>query len=144
MTTLDLMVWCADRQSFIDGMTAYGFATLAEDGSLVPRRDVLIDEIGPITKTPATYDDAGVELTPAVIVEGHHVNIRVVGEFAAQVTAGRPETGTVFERTSVLNMIPGLTWEPITEEGVPPGYVGLHGVRLYDPATVNLPFRRWA
>lgn len=144
MTTLDLMVWCADRQSFVEGMTAYGFATIDEAGNLVPRQDVLIDEIGPITKIPPTFDEHGVELTAAVIVEGHHVNIRVTGAFADAVTAGRPAEGTVFERTNVLTMIPGLTWEPINAEGVPAGYVGLHGVRLYDPATVALPFRRWA
>lgn len=142
--TLDLMVWCADRKHFIDGMVAYGFATLDKDGNLVPIADVLIDEIGPVTKTPGVYDEDGKEITPPVIVDGHHVNIRVTGKFAEQVTAGRPQEGTVFERTAVLSMIPELKWEPINEKGVPGGYVGVHGVRLYDPAAVNLPIRVWA
>lgn len=141
---LELMVWCADRQSFIDGMTAYGFATLDERGTLVPIPDVAIDEIGPITKTPATYDEDGKELTPAVVIEGHHVNIRVWGDFAKMVTAGRPAEGTIFERTNVLGMIPGLKWEPLSDEGVPGGYMGPMGVKLFDPASVNSPSRVWA
>lgn len=141
---LELMVWCADRKHFIDGMVTYGFASLDEEGNLVPSPDVAIDEIGPITKTPATYDEDGKELTPAVVIEGHHVNIRVWGDFAKMVTAGRPAEGTIFERTNVLGMIPGLKWEPLSDEGVPGGYMGPTGVKLFDPAVVNSPSRVWA
>ncbi len=93
----------------------------------------MIDELGPITKTPATYDEEGNEKTPAVIVDGHHVNLRAYGQFAKQVTYGLPQEGDVFERTHLLQIIQDLDFKPITEEGVPAGYEGPNGVRLFDP-----------
>ena len=42
------------------------------------RADFLIDEIGPIVITPATYNDKGEELTPAVISNSWHVNLRIL------------------------------------------------------------------
>lgn len=141
---IELMVWCADRKHFIDGMVTYGFASLDADGNLVPIPNVAIDEIGPITKTPGVYDEKGQEIEPPVVIEGHHVNIRVWGDFAKMVTAGRPAEGTIFERTNVLGMIPGLKWEPLKDDGVPAGYMGPMGVKLFDPASVNSPSRVWA
>ena len=147
---LELMVWCETREQFVEGMTAYGFATVDKDGKLTPIPDVAIDEIGPITKKPATYDEKGVELTPAEVIDGWHVNIRVGGKFAEQVTQGLPqfdEEGTlnsIFTRTHLLYMIPNLVFEPIGENKVPAGYKGPHGVKLYDPALVNTPSRVWA
>ncbi len=141
---LELMVWCETREQFVQGMVEYGFASLDKDGNLVPIADVAIDEIGPIMKSPPTYDEKGIEVTPAVMINGHHVNIRVTGEFAKQVTAGLPQEGSIFERTHIFSMIPQLKFEPITEEKVPAGYVGPHGVRLFDPALVNSPSRVWA
>lgn len=136
---LDLMAWAPNRESFWQGMIANGFATESEDGyTAIP--DVLIDEIGPIDRR--TYDEQG-NLTGGEEVAGHHVNLRVYGALADQVTAGMPTEGTIFERTRLLQMVPGLTWEP-TGEGVPAGYVGPHGVKLYDPATVETPWRVWA
>ena len=105
---------------------------------------VAIDELGPVPKTPATYDDEGNELTPAVIVGGHHVNLRAYGEFAEQVTYGLPQEGDVFERTHLLQIIQDLDFVSITEEGVPAGYEGPNGVRLFDPGVVNIPRRVWA
>jgi len=67
----------------------------------------------------------------------------VWGSFAAQVTAGLPQEGTIFQRTHLLTMVDGLDWQPLTEAGVPAGYVGPHGVRLYDPASVSVPARVW-
>ena len=32
----------------------------------------------------------------------------------------------------------------LTEEGVPAGYEGPNGVRLFDPGVVNIPRRVWA
>jgi hypothetical protein len=134
---IDLMVWAPTREQFITGMVQNGLATY-EDGFLTPTEGVAIDEIGPITKTPATED------TPAVIVGGHHVNLRAYGEFAEQVTYGLPQEGDVFQRTHLLQIIQDLNFKPITEEGVPAGYEGPNGVRLFDPGAVTIPRRVWA
>jgi hypothetical protein len=134
---IDLMVWAPTREQFIAGMVQNGLATF-EDDTLLPTDGVMIDELGPITKTPAT------EETPAVIVGGHHVNLRAYGEFAEQVTYGLPQEGDVFERTHILQIIQDLDFKPITEEGVPAGYEGPNGVRLFDPGVINLRARVWA
>ena len=141
---IDLMVWAPNRESFIKAMLAYNFGFIDENKNLIPRKDVLIDEIGVVVKTPAINDKDGNVIIPAVIVDGHHVNIRVTGDFAKFVTTDKPTEGTVFERTNVLTLIPGLQWEPINQEGVPAGYEGIHGVRLFDPTSVQLPMRVWA
>lgn len=141
---IDLMVWASTREQFIKGIVENGLATF-EDETLTPTEGVLIDELGPVTKTPATYDEKGNEVTPAVIVDGHHVNLRAYGEFAKQVTYGLlPQEGTVFERTHLLQIIQDLEFVPITEKGVPAGYEGPNGVRLFDPSVVNNPARVWA
>lgn len=140
---IDLMVWAQTREQFIKGMVENGLATY-EDDILTPTDGVMIDELGPITKTPATYDDEGNELTPAVVVDGHHVNLRAYGQFAQQVTYGLKQEGDVFTRTHLLQIIQDLDFKPITEEGVPAGYEGPNGVRLFDPGVVNIPRRVWA
>jgi hypothetical protein len=134
---IDLMVWAPTREQFITGMVQNGLATY-EDDILTPTDGVLIDELGPITKAPAT------EETPAVIVDGHHVNLRAHGQFAEQVTYGLKQEGDVFERTHLLQIIQDLDFKPITEEGVPAGYEGPNGVRLFDPGVIKLRARVWA
>lgn len=140
---IDLMVWASTREQFIKGMVQNGLATY-EDDILTPTDGVLIDELGPITKTPATFDEKGNELTPAVIVDGHHVNLRAYGQFAEQVTYGLLQEGDVFTRTHMLQIIQDLDFKPITEEGVPAGYEGPNGVRLFDPGVIKLRARVWA
>lgn len=140
---IDLMVWAPTREQFIAGMVQNGLATYA-DGILTPTECVAIDELGPVPKTPATYDEDGNEVTPAVIVGGHHVNLRAYGEFAQQVTYGLPQEGDVFQRTHLLQIIQDLDFKQITEAGVPAGYEGPNGVRLFDPGVVNIPRRVWA
>jgi len=140
---IDLMVWAPTREQFIAGMVQNGLATY-EDGTLLPTECVAIDELGPVPKIPATYDEEGNELTPAVIVGGHHVNLRAYGEFAEQVTYGLPQEGDVFERTHILQIIQDLDFVPITEAGVPAGYEGPNGVRLFDPGVISRRARVWA
>ena len=140
---IDLMVWAPTREQFIKGMVQNGLATY-EDDILTPTECVAIDELGPVPKTPATYDEEGNELTPAVIVGGHHVNLRAYGEFAEQVTYGLPQEGDVFQRTHLLQIVQDLDFVPITEEGVPAGYEGPNGVRLFDPGVINRRARVWA
>jgi hypothetical protein len=151
--SIEIFAWCSTRELFVTGMTTTAFpdgsmlATLDEDGNLIPHADVIIDEIGPIVKIPATDD------TPAVIIEGHHVNLMATGSVAALLMQGPPdaegnpttlpqydENGnllSVFERTNILQLIPGMVWTAIPGPGVPGGYEGPNGVCLYDPAVVH-------
>jgi len=127
---IDLMVWASTREQFIKGMVENGLATF-EDDILVPTDGVLIDELGVVVKSAATVD-------------GHHVNLRAYGRFAEQVTYGLPDEGDVFQRTHLLQIIQDLEFVPITAKGVPPGYEGPNGVRLFDPGVVSVPARVWA
>jgi hypothetical protein len=157
--TIEIFAWCSTRELFVTGMTTTALpdgsmlATLSEDGNLIPHSGIIIDEIGPITKVPATYDAEGNILTPAVVIEGHHVNLVAYGEVAAILVMGPPdeegfpttlpqydEDGnllSVFERTNILLLISDLVWTAIPGPGVPGGYEGPNGVCLFDPASVN-------
>lgn len=134
---IEILAYCATRQMFIDGMTSTylpdgrPLCTHDESGNLEPADGVVIDEIGPIHKADGS------------VIEGHHVNLRAVGPLAEMLTDGLSQTGTVFERTHILSLIPGMTFVPITEAGVPEGYEGPNGVRLFDPAAVSNRARVW-
>lgn len=156
---IEIFAWCSTRDLFVNGMTTTALpdgsmlASLDDNGNLVPHAGVIIDEIGPITKVQPTYDAEGNELTPGVIIDGHHVNLVAYGELAAFLIQGPPDAEgnptvlpqydadgkllSVFERTNILQLIPGLTWTPLPGPGVPAGYEGPNGVCLYDPTVVN-------
>lgn len=146
---IEVFAWCPTRDLFVMGMTTTllpdgtPLATLSDDGALIPAPNVIIDEIGPVVKTPAVFDEDGDEVTPAVIVGGHHVNLVAIGELAAMLTAGLPAEGSLFERTHLLDLMPGMVWEPLPSEGIPPGYKGPNGVVLFDPAAVTSRSRVW-
>ena len=157
--TIEIFAWCSTRELFVTGMTTTTFpdgstlATLSEDGALIPHAGVIIDEIGPVTKVPATYDDEGNVLTPAVIIAGHHVNLMATGAIASMLIMGPPDAEgnpttlpqydedgnllSVFVRTNILLLIPDLVWTPIPSPGVPGSYEGPNGVCLFDPVVVH-------
>ena len=153
MSNIEIFAWCSSRELFVTGMTATTFpdgstlATLSEDGNLIPHEGVIIDEIGPVVKVPATED------TPAVIIAGHHVNLMATGAIASMLIMGPPDAEgnpttlpqyddegnllSVFVRTNILTLIPDLVWTPIPGPGVPGSYEGPNGVCLFDPAVVH-------
>ena len=159
MSNIEIFAWCSTRELFVTGMTTTTFpdgstlATLSEDGALIPHEGVIIDEIGPITKVPAVYDEDGDIVTPAVIIAGHHVNLMATGAIASMLIMGPPDAEgnpttlpqyddegnllSVFQRTNILGLIPGMVWTALPSEGVPSGYEGPNGVLLFDPAVVN-------
>ena len=148
MSNIEIFAWCSTRELFVTGMTTTALpdgsmlATLSEDGNLIPHEGVIIDEIGPITKVPAVYDEDGDIVTPAVVIAGHHVNLMATGALADMLTAGCPATGTIFERTNISSLMPGMKWDAVTKDGVPAGFVQPDtGVRLFDPAEVKTPAR---
>ena len=162
--TIEIFAWCSSRDLFVQGMTTTALpdgsmlATLDDNGNLIPHAGVIIDEIGPVTKVPAVIEDGEI-VTPAVIINGHHVNLVAWGEMAQMLTMGPPDAEgnptqlpqydedgnllSVFQRTNILQLIPGLVWTPIPGPGVPGGYEGPNGVCLYDPAVVNSRARVW-
>jgi hypothetical protein len=146
--TIEIFAWCSSRELFITGMTTTTFpdgstlATLSEDGNLIPHEGVIIDEIGAIEKTPAVMNPDGSIQTPALMVPGFHVNLMATGELADMLTAGCPAAGTIFERTNISSLMPGMKWDAVTKDGVPAGFVQPDtGVRLFDPADVKSPAR---
>lgn len=151
--TFEILVYCPTRELFIQGMTTttlpdgQALATFDEESNtLIPTNGVQMDEIGPITKYGPPDADGNPTTTT---VPGHHVNFRVYGDLAAMLTQGLPQINSdgtpisLFERTHILDLIPGLEWKPITQAGVPAGYEGPNGVRLFDPAVVNNRARVW-
>jgi len=133
---IEVLCWCPDQACFRQGITSQVFpdgtplATL-EDNVLIPAPGVHIDEIGPIQRNETT------------VIGGHHVNIAATGAVAAMLTTGLPQTGTIFERTHILALIPGLEWSAMSNEGEPPGYLGPEGVKLFDRSAVNARARVW-
>ena len=156
---IEIFAWCSSRELFVTGMTTTTFpdgstlATLSEDGNLIPHEGVIIDEIGPVVKVAAVYDEDGDIVTPAVVIEGHHVNLMATGAIAAMLVMGPPDAEgypttlpqydaegnllSVFQRTNILGLIPGMVWTPIPGPGVPGGYEGPNGVVLFDPGVVH-------
>ena len=159
MSNIEIFAWCSTRELFVTGMTTTTFpdgstlATLSEDGNLIPHEGVIIDEIGPVTKVPAVYDENGDIVTPAVVIAGHHVNLMATGAIASMLMMGPPDAEgnpttlpqydaegnllSVFQRTNILSLIPGMVWTAIPGPGVPGGYEGPNGVCLFDPAAVH-------
>ena len=159
MSNIEIFAWCSSRELFVTGMTTTALpdgstlATLSEDGNLIPHAGVIIDEIGPVTKVPAVYDEDGDIVTPAVVIEGHHVNLMATGAIASMLVMGPPDAEgnpttlpqydaegnllSVFQRTNILSLIPGMVWTAIPGPGVPGGYEGPNGVCLFDPGAVH-------
>lgn len=168
---IDILGWAPSRDVMCEALTKTAFPSglpLAEylidedtqeripdprGGFKIRMADgIEIDEVGPVTKTPGQYDDDGTELVPPDVVGGWHVNFRVTGDTEYLLTAGidqtDAETGellSVWERTRILALIPELdqtTLGVIREQGQT-GYVGLTGLRLYDPGVVSRQTRIW-
>ena len=132
---VEALCWCPDRDCFRQGITSQVFpdgtplATLDGD-RLIPAPGVHIDEIGAIQRGETT-------------INGHHVNIAATDAVAAMLTAGLPQAGTIFERTHILSLIPGMEWSALSAEGEPPGFIGPENVKLFDRSTVSTRARIW-
>jgi hypothetical protein len=166
---IEFLAWAATRDEFITAITTTlipntktPLATKAKDIKtgeelspvvLIPCPGLQIDEIGPITKTPAVLKAGpGSEvITPAVIIEGHHVNFCAYGALADMLTQGLEQTEVVdgkvvqkglFDRTRLTTLLPQLTDAP-AEDGVPAGKIGPKGLKLFDPALIANRRRVW-
>lgn len=165
---IELLAFCPTRQAFIAGMVStylpsgtplcgYDATTERRDdeghplpwtGILLPCPDLYIDEIGDLVQTEGRYEQGRV-VVPPVIKQGHFVNLLAVGALADMLTQGLPQRDDqgvlkpLFERTHLLSLMPGLAWSAFSAAGEPDGYIGPHGVKLYDPLVINRRRRVW-
>jgi hypothetical protein len=141
---IEYLSWSADRDIFVFTMTdlvnpvtqAPLAAVDADTGALIPSEYVRVDEIGPVVKTPAVLDEAGDIVTPAVMVEGHHVNLVAYGALADVLQAGGGWQG-------IFPLLGDMT-EVASEDGVPPAWQGTSGMKIYEADAVNSRARVWA
>lgn len=75
----DLMYKSTDKTTWDAFMLSSGL-TVESEGEVYLNPNVLIDEIGPIVITPAVYDKDGKEITPAVVDDTWHVNVRLLDD----------------------------------------------------------------
>lgn len=139
---IEYLLWSPDRETFIAVMAALQNPVtktpLAEviEGVLIPSEFVRIDEIGEVAKAPAVLDAEGNVLTPAEVTEGHHVNMVAYGALAKALAAGGGWNG-IFPLLGKMDAVQA-------EDGVPAGWEGASGVRIYPAANVNHRIRVWA
>lgn len=136
---LEYLSWCPDRETFLATMadltnpiTGTPLAALDDDGVLVPSEGVRIDEIGSVIKSydPETGD-------PLEVVEGHHVNLWAVGALADLLNANSGWEG-------IFPLLGDMSEMPQGEDGVPQGWQGTSGMRIYPRDNVTNPVRVWA
>lgn len=136
---LEYLSWCPDREVFlatmadlINPITGTPLAALNDDGVLIPSEGVRIDEIGSVIKSydPETGD-------PLEVVEGHHVNLWAVGALADLLNANGGWEG-------ILPLLGDMQEMSPSEIGVPQGWQGTSGMRIYPRDHVTTPVRVWA
>lgn len=127
---IEYLAWTPDRDTFVATMTALvnpitnaPLASLDENGELVPSNGVRIDEIGVVTKAGEA-------------VPGHHVNLVAYGALADLLAAGGGWDG-IFPLLGSMDQV-----EP--QDGVPAGWQGSSGMRIYPAEAVNNRVRVWA
>ncbi len=148
---IEYLLWAPDRGSFLaimaDLVNPVSGEPLAsvdkETGRLVPSAGVRIDELGPIVRTPAVLNDGGVEISPAEVVAGWHVNMVAYGALAAAIQGSFLFTIHLFQTTRLLAFLGDMWWVPSTV-GAPEGFLGLSGVKVFDPQAPHRRARVWA
>jgi len=116
---MDLMYRATDKATWDAYATAMNLT--ATGGENTYPLGCYIDEIGPVVTTPAVISEDGTILTPAVMDDRHHVNVRIV-----HLPQSVDEEGTVTV-TTMADLAAGNA-----------------DVEWVDPATVDNPRRIWA
>ena len=129
---IDVTAWAPTREAAIAFLEAAEIARLdADTGEIRPIAEVIIHPF----RAGESIDIDG--------VGGFHFNLRFYGSSEATLTAGLPQTGGLFERTRILQLVAVRTGEvPAWRETmppIPPGYETPEGVRAFDPATIKTP-----
>ena len=116
---MDLMYRATDKATWDAYASAMNLT--ATDGENTYPLGCYIDEIGHVVTTPAVISEDGTILTPAVMDDRHHVNVRVI-----HLPTVTDDDGNV----SVISMADLAA--------------GNADVEWVDPATVDNPRRIWA
>jgi len=95
-----------------------------------------ITEMGPVVLTPAVLDDEGNEVTPAVMDNRFHLNMRI----AEPLLSKADENGyPLWQKTALFWMTYGQPVEPNNQERAKV----VSGVEMIDPDSINQPDRVW-
>mgnify|MGYP000039875661 CR=1 FL=1 len=132
---LEYLLWSPDRETFIATMLALTLpdgqhiateakGELPDGGSVAFIPDIRCSEIGEITKSDGE------------VVPGYHVNMVAVGSLADMLHANGGWTA-IFSLLGKMDAV-----QP--EDGVPAGWKGTSGVKIYPPNNVNQRVRIWA
>ena len=158
---LSFGVWSPSKEAFFQAWTDAGIGQMVEqDGQQVwqynePYRGAIQTTAdswsGIIVKTPAVLDEDGVEITPAVMVDGWHCNVRVHGQaLIDQFIQGLPQTDedgnllSIWERTHAAAFFQ-LTEQPADPAtGFPAGFRAPSGVTYADIQDFSSPANVWA
>lgn len=101
-----------------------------------PAPGVHINHIGPVTLTPATYDENGEVVTAAKMDNRHHINLRLTKPILHR----RNEAGNLAWEEILLDwMQNGKEAKPNNEERSKTQ----HGVELLDATSISNPTRVW-
>jgi hypothetical protein len=155
---LEITAHAPTRAAAIAFLQAVNIATVDEAGNIVPIAEVNIHPSRPnetisIVKTPAVMDGMTV-VTPAVMVEGFHWNMRFYGSSEQSLIGGLPQVDAdgkplgLFERSRILDLVAGRTglipaWKASAEDVIPPGYEA-GSCRAFDPAIISTRANVWA
>lgn len=127
---LEYLAHCPDRATLVavmaalqNPLTGEPLATLIGD-SLFPSEGLWIDEIGPVTKPDGT------------VVPGHHVNLCAVGRLAALLNANGGWT-------AIFPLLGDMQEMPQSDDGVPQGWQGTSGMRIFPRSAVDHSARVW-
>lgn len=97
---------------------------------------VNITEMGPVVLTPAVLDDEGNEITPAVMDNRFHLNMRI----AEPLLSKADENGyPLWQKTALTWMKYGKPVQPNSAEHA----VEVAGVQMIDPDSIKNPDRIW-
>lgn len=127
---IDVTAWAPTREAAIVFLEAADIAKLdADTGDIIPIAEVIIHPF----RAQERIDIEG--------IDGFHFNLRFYGSSEATLVAGLPQTGGLFERTRILQLVTLRTGEaPAWKETlppIPPGYETPEGVRAFDPAMIK-------
>lgn len=138
---VDAIVRADTREAWLQAAVAAEVleSVTLNDGStelrLVPGNH--IDELGPVVITPGTYAEDGTELTPPVMDNRYHVNLRIAEPATSRLNA----EGYLKWKATVL------TWMQYGVNDTNPNKTEqgkiLQQVCLIDPASIQTPQRAW-
>ena len=156
---LEITAHAPSRAAAIAFLKAVNIADVDAQGNIVPISDVNIHPFRPgetiaVIKTPAVIDPQTLAvITPAVMVDGFHWNMRFYGQSEITLRKPEPEGGwlpehDIFDRTYINELVAGRTglipaWKASADDPVPPGYEAGQ-CRAFDPSLISTRRNCWA